>query len=194
MKNFGFSLLAFALLTCGLARTTWADDDRPNIFTFAYQGFLVGAGAGLAGGYLVAHEGGLHASDWKPLVYGTGIGALAGIGVGLTLGIIDAAQDKPGRTRYVLRDMGYGEGLGAVVGLIAGGLTALSTRNTEHLLFGASIGVLSGAAVGALFGVIEGGHSRAQASRDNGRFALSLVPVAEAGGKFTYLPALSGRY
>jgi hypothetical protein len=194
MKNIGPSLLFAGLLTCALAGTVRAEDDRPSVFTFAYEGLLVGAGAGLAGGYLFARRDDLQTSDWKPLVYGTGIGALVGSGIGLTLGIIDTAQDKPGRTRYVLRDMGYGEGFGAVAGLIAGGLAALSTKNPEHLLLGASIGVLSGAVLGAVFGVIEGGHSRTQAALDSNRLALSVVPVVEAGGKLAYLPALSGRY
>lgn len=52
----------------------------------------------------------LHSSDWKPLVYGIDIGALAGAGVGLTLGVVAAAKDKPGRAPYVVRDMAYGEG------------------------------------------------------------------------------------
>ena len=196
MKNIGLAFLVAALVTCGLAGTARADDDKPTVFTLAYEGLMVGAGAGLAGGYLVAREGGLHTSDWKPLVYGTGIGALVGSGIGLTLGVVDVTQDKPGRTRYVLRDMLYGEGFGATVGAIAGGLTAISTKKPEHILLGTSIGVLSGAVLGAVFGFIEGRHARTQAALDTGnqRFALSVVPVVEAGGKLAYLPALSGRY
>jgi len=193
MKNIGLSLLISALVTCALAGTARAED-RPSVFAFAYQGLVVGAGAGLAAGYLFAREDGLHSSDWKPLVYGIGIGALAGAGVGLTLGVVDAAQDKPGRARYVVRDMAYGEGFGAVVGLIAGGLTALSTKKGEHVLLGASIGVLSGAVLGAVFGVIEGGHASSQASAGSNHLALSVLPVVEAGGKLAYLPGLSGQY
>jgi energy-converting hydrogenase Eha subunit A len=195
MKNFGLSLLISALVTCGLVGTARAQEQRPSVFTFAYQGLVVGAGAGLAAGYLFAREDGWKTSDdWKPLVYGTGIGALVGSGIGLTLGIVDVAQDKPGLTRYVLRDMAFGEGFGAVAGVIAGGLTAISTKNGEHVLLGASIGVLSGAVLGAVFGFIEGSHAHTHASLDNSRFALSVLPVVEAGGKLAYLPALSGRY
>jgi len=197
MRNIGLSFAIAALLPCGLAGTARADDQRPTVFTFAYEGLVVGAGAGLAAGYLVAREDGWKTSeDWKPLVYGTGIGALVGGGIGLTVGIVDVAQDKPGRTRYVLRDMALGEGFGATVGLIAGGLTAISTKKGEHVLLGASIGVLSGAVLGAVFGFLEGGHAhdRGALDTDNRRFALSVVPVVEAGGKLAYLPALSGRY
>jgi energy-converting hydrogenase Eha subunit A len=197
MKNIGLSFLIAALLACGIAGTARAEDQKPTVFTLAYEGLMVGAGAGLAGGYLVARDNGWKTSeDWKPLVYGTGIGALVGSGIGLTLGVVDVTQDKPGRTRFVLRDMLYGEGFGATVGVIAGGLTAISTKKGEHVLLGASIGVLSGAVLGAVFGFIEGGHSRAHAALDtsNQRFALSVVPVVEAGGTLAYLPALSGRY
>jgi energy-converting hydrogenase Eha subunit A len=196
MNNIGLAFSVATLLTHGLAGTARADDQKPTVFTLAYEGLMVGAGAGLAGGYLVAREDGLHTSDWKPLVYGAGIGALVGSGIGLTLGVVDVTQDKPGRTRFVLRDMLYGEGFGATVGVIAGGLTAISTKKGEHVLLGASIGVLSGAVLGAVFGFIEGGHSRAHAALDtsNQRFALSVVPVVEAGGTLAYLPALSGRY
>jgi phage tail tape-measure protein len=88
----------------------------------------------------------------------------------------------------------YGEGFGATAGAIAGGLTALSTKKPEHILLGSSIGVLSGAALGAVFGFFEGGHARAHGAPEPDRMSLSVVPVVEAGGKLAYLPALSGRY
>jgi phage tail tape-measure protein len=155
----------------------------------------VGSVAGLAAGYLVARDDGWQTSkDWKPLVYGIGIGALVGSGIGLTLGIVDVAQDTPGRTRHVLRDMLYGEGFGATAGAIAGGLTAMSTKKPEHILLGASIGVLSGAVLGAVFGFFEGGMRAPTAHPTTDRMSLSVVPVVEAGGKLAYLPALSGRY
>jgi hypothetical protein len=195
MKNAGLSALLAAVVTCGLAGTARADAEKPGVFTFAFQGLAVGSVAGLAAGYLVARDDGWQTSkDWKPLVYGIGIGALVGSGIGLTLGIVDVAQDTPGRTRHVLRDMLYGEGFGATAGAIAGGLTALSTKKPEHILLGSSIGVLSGAALGAVFGFFEGGHARAHGAPEPDRMSLSVVPVVEAGGKLAYLPALSGRY
>ncbi|HEX7596727.1 MAG TPA: hypothetical protein VF518_00840 [Polyangia bacterium] len=195
MKNLLGSALIALLATCAFIAPAQADDNRPTVFTFAYQGLVVGAGAGLAGGYLVARDNGWQSSDWKPLVYGAGIGSLAGAGVGLIVGVVDVAQDKPGHARYVMRDMSLGVGFGATVGAIAGGLAAISTKKPEHILLGGSIGILSGAVLGAVFGFFEGGSShRAGLDNDNRRLALSVVPVAEAGGKLTYLPALSGRY
>jgi hypothetical protein len=195
MKNLLCSCIVAVLVTCAFAGQARAEN-RPTVFTFAYQGLAVGAGAGLATGYLFAREDGWKSSeDWKPLVYGTGIGALVGSGIGLTVGIIDVAQDKPGRTRYVLKDMALGMGFGITVGGIAGGLAALSTKDAEHILLGASIGALSGAVLGGVFGFFEGGRARsAGLDSDNRRFALSVVPVVEASGKLAYLPSLSGRY
>jgi hypothetical protein len=195
MKNLVGSVLIAALATCAFTPPAQADDNRPTVFTFAYQGLVVGAGAGLAAGYLVARDKGWQSSDWKPLTYGAGIGSLVGAGVGLVVGVVDVAQDKPGHARYVMRDMALGVGFGATVGAIAGGLTAISTKKPEHVLLGGSIGILSGAVLGAVFGFFEGGSShRAALDTDNRRPALSVVAVEEGSGKLAYLPALSGRY
>ena len=190
------TFLVATFVICGLTATARAEGERPGVFTYAYQGLVVGGGTGLAAGYLVAREGGLHSSDWKPMVYGVGIGALVGSGIGLTLGIVDVTGDKPGRAHYILRDMAYGVGFGATVGAIAGGLAAISTKKAEHILFGASIGMLSGAALGCVIGFLEGGHARGHSELDteNQRFALSVMPVVAADGKLAYLPTFSARY
>jgi len=90
----------------------------------------------------------LHSSDWKPLVYGAGIGALTGSVLGLTLGIVDMSQNRPGRNGYVMRDGLYGAGLGAVLGGIVGGWPRSRPKKGEHILLGGSIGVLSGTCLG----------------------------------------------
>jgi hypothetical protein len=195
MQRLGLAFLIAALVTCGLHGAARAEKESPSVFTHAYHGLWVGSMAGLAGGYLVARQDGWESSrDWKPLVYGAGAGALAGSLLGLTVGIVDVTQDKPGRTRYVMRDMAYGVGFGATAGGIAGGLAALSTGKAEHILLGGSIGVLSGAVLGCVFGFIEGGHARTAALGQGSGYALSVVPVAEAEGGLAWLPALSGRY
>jgi len=177
------SLLAwFAISTSASARA--ADLQPPTVFDGAYQGLLVGALAGGATGYLFARQDGLHSSDWKPMVYGAGIGALTGSVLGLTLGIVDMAQSKPGRNGYVMRDGLYGAGLGAVLGGIAGGLAAVSSKKGEHILLGSSIGVLSGACLGMGVGFVEGYR----------KYSAQVAPVSQADGSVTFVPALAGRF
>ena len=69
---------------------------RPSVFTYAGRGFLMGGMLGISTGYLFARSGGWEDGDWKPLAYGTGIGALTGGALGLTLGIIDMNNNTPG--------------------------------------------------------------------------------------------------
>src|SRR3954453_10835453 len=98
----------------------------PSTFEYGFHGFFLGGAAGLGAGYLVARSGGWHSDDWRALVYGTGIGALAGGALGLGLGISDMASETPGRGYFILRDGGYGLSFGAVAGGIAGGIAAAS--------------------------------------------------------------------
>ena len=175
----------FAVIAMSARRSQAAALPPPTVFDGAYQGLLVGGTAGLATGYLFARRDGWNSSsDWKPLVYGAGIGALSGAVVGLTLGIVDMSQGKPGRNGYVMRDGLYGAGLGAVLGGIAGGLAAISTKKGEHVLLGGSIGVLSGACLGMTVGFIEGYQ----------RFAVAVSAVEQVGGSYTFVPAVSARF
>jgi hypothetical protein len=128
----------------------------PSVFTYGYRGLTVGAIGGLSGGYLVARHDGFQGRDWRPLVLGAGIGALSGAALGLGLGFLDLADDRPGMGNIALRDMAYGGGFGAVVGLIVGGLVVIKTRDAEHIPFGAAVGALSGIGVGLIVGLIEG--------------------------------------
>jgi hypothetical protein len=174
-----------ALLGTSAHSARAADAPPPAVFDGAYQGLLVGGLAGGATGYLFARRGGWDSSnDWKPIVYGVGIGALAGAALGLTLGIVDVAQHRPGRNGYVMRDGLYGAGLGVVLGGIAGGLAALSSKNPEHILLGGSIGVLSGACLGMGIGFVEGYR----------RYALTLAPIEQRDGSVAFLPALAGKF
>ena len=172
-------------LGCVVPSAHAADAQPPTVFDGAYQGLLVGGVAGLATGYLFARQNGWHSSsDWKPLVYGAGIGALTGSVIGLTLGIVDMSQRKPGRNGYVMRDGLYGAGLGAVLGGIAGGLAAISSKKGEHVLLGASIGVLSGTCLGMGVGFVEGYR----------KYSAQISAVEQANGTVAFLPAVAGRF
>jgi len=175
-------LCMLALL--GVSPRTARADQAPTIFDNAYQGLLVGGLAGTATGYFFARQDGWTSGDWKPLVYGAGIGAIAGSTIGLTLGIVDMAQDKPHRHGYVMRDGLLGAGFGAVVGGLIGGLTAISTKKGEHILLGGSIGVLSGTVLGMTLGIIEGQK----------KSRVAIVPVAQAGGAVAFLPGVVGNF
>jgi hypothetical protein len=181
------SSLLFAVTIVGLfALPVHATDSRrPTVFDGAYQGLLVGGTAGLATGYLFARQEGWDGDkDWKPLVYGLGIGALAGSAIGLTLGIVDVSQDKHGRNGYVMRDGLYGALLGAILGGIAGGLAAISSEKGEHVLLGSSIGVLSGTCLGMGVGFVEGYREH----------SASVAPVQQADGSVSFIPAVSGTF
>ena len=186
MKTAALTTLLAAALLAGLCAPARAAENLPppTVFDGAYQGLLVGTLAGTSTGYLFARSDTWNESGgWKPLVYGAGIGALAGAAVGLTLGIVDMSQGRPGRNGYVMRDGLYGAGLGAVLGGIGGGLGALSTKDGEYILLGASIGVLVGAVGGMTVGFIEGYR----------KYSVSVAPVQQPDGSMSFIPAIAGR-
>jgi hypothetical protein len=179
-------VLCALVLVAGVARTARASElPPPTVFDGAYQGLLVGALAGGATGYLFARSDTWKTSGgWKPVVYGAGIGAITGSVLGLTLGIVDMSQRKPGRNGYVMRDGLYGAGLGAVLGGIAGGLGALASKKGEYILLGASIGVLTGTCGGIAVGFVEGYR----------KYSASIAPVRQSDGSLSFIPAVVGRF
>lgn len=168
----------------------------PSPFETGLRGFGMGIGAGLAGGYLVARSGGFTSGDWRPLVAGAAIGALAGGALGVTLGFVDNASTTRGRGFLVMRGMTYGGSFGAVFGGLIGALAALKTNHLENVLFGAAIGTLSGTALGLVFGSIErnpwasggGVHPRAAA------WNIGIAPWLTTKGALSLGPSLSGHF
>lgn len=134
------------------------DSEGPSVFSRAALGLLGGTMVGGAGGYLVGRQDGWKRSDWQAVGLGLGIGALAGTGVGLMFGLMDKGGVRAGR--YIPRDMFYGAGLGLVVGAISGGIAAAATDDMEKIAFGGAVGILSGAGVGIITGIIEGAVDR----------------------------------
>ena len=168
----------------------------PSVFSYGWKGLVVGGLGGVSLGYIIARDDGFRSDDWKPVVYGLGIGALAGGGLGLSLGFVDLADDRPGMANIALRDMLYGAFFGMAAGAIGGVLAVISTEDAEHILFGAAIGTLSGTLVGLVVGIIEGRRIvDSPQHRYPGRalgphFALlpdaggKLIPVAGARASF----------
>jgi hypothetical protein len=169
-------------------------ESRPSVFTYAGRGFLVGGMVGLAGGYLAARRDTWESNDWQPLAYGTGIGALTGGALGLTLGILDTSRNTPGYGALILRDTVYGAGFGAVAGGIVGGLTAISSSEPEHILLGASVGTLVGAVAGIVLGIIEGNRALERTGYRAQGFALTVATTTTADGSAAWLPTFQGRY
>jgi len=165
----------------------------PSAFDAGMDGFGMGIVAGVAAGYLVAREGGLHTSDWRPLVAGAGIGALAGGTLGLTLALASGDPGSQGRAYLIMREMGRGGQFGLLAGGIIGGLVALGNNHPENILFGAAIGTLSGTAAGILVGSLE---RNPWAAPRVGPVALQLgvAPCQTARGQWSWAPSLTGRF
>jgi len=165
----------------------------PSAFDIGIDGFGMGIFAGLAGGYLVAREGGLHTSDWRPLVAGAGIGALGGGALGLTLGLVSTDAASQGRAYLIMREMNRGGQFGLLAGGIVGGLVALGNDHPEHILLGAAIGTLSGTVAGLLVGSLE---RNPWAGPRVGPVALQIgvTPVQGARGGLSPAPSLFGRF
>lgn len=129
-------------------------DQAPSVLKYALDGFFGGSLAGLSTGYLVLRDQ-RRPDLWRGYVLATGIGALSGSGMGLVLGLFDAAApERP--ARYIMRDAAYGTLLGGVLGATVGGLVALNSHNGKDALLGAAIGGVSGLGLGGLVGVLEG--------------------------------------
>jgi len=163
----------------------------PSPFEMGMRGFGAGLAAGVAGGYLFARQDGFTSRDWRPIVAGAGVGAVAGGLMGVALGVVDSNAAIPGRGFLVLRSTAYGGMFGAVTGGIVGGLAALSTDKPEHILLGAAIGTLSGTVIGVVLGAIERNPWAPGGQR---RLSFGVSPYSTGNGSMAFGPSLSGRF
>ena len=185
---------ALTLMLTAAPSICLAEDNTPSIMSYGMDGFWTGAQIGLAAGFLATgseYEG----EEWRKLVFGAGVGALTGVGLGLTLGILDVGQAPPQTGGLVLRDMGYGVGLGAVVGTAVGALFLIDSGEAKHLLTGAAVGTLVGAGAGLAFGLIEsavaerGPESALAPGGPRAGLRLTLIGSEES---FWPVPAVAG--
>jgi hypothetical protein len=186
------TLLAGFWLAPSLSRA--AENDTPSVMAYGFDGFWTGAQIGLASGYLATGRE-YESDEWRKLVFGAGVGALVGVGTGLTLGIVDLGGGPPHTGRIILRDVGYGVGLGAIVGTAVGALFLIDDGRPKNLLTGAAVGSVVGGGAGLVFGLIEGATARKETAAsdapgiDSVRFTLlgspsSLVPMPALEGRF----------
>ena len=169
-----------------------ANEEPPSIIKYGFEGFWTGAQVGLASGYLATGQD-YESGEWRKLVFGAGVGALVGVGAGITLGIVDVGQPAPRTGWLVLRDTGYGLGLGAIVGTAVGALFVIDSGDPKDLLVGASIGTLVGAGAGIAFGLIEGAAADRPPSADGTATALRFTLVG-AEGSWLPMPGLRGNF
>ena len=186
------SALAFVATFSALAASpapAQAEEDPPSVLRYGLDGFWTGAQIGLASGYLATGSE-FESEEWRKLAFGAGLGALIGVGVGISLGVADLGSSPPAIGHLVLRDMGYGVGLGAIVGTAAGALFLIDGGEPKTLLNGAAIGTLAGAGAGIVFGLIEGAASRPDSA------ATATLRLTFIGSDQSYLPlpALEGTF
>src|SRR4051812_17706587 len=140
-------VLAISLANALSPAQSWAKDDTPSTVAYGFDGFWTGAQIGLASGYLATGRE-YESEEWRKLVFGAGVGALIGVGAGITLGVIDVGSAPPDAGHLILRDVGYGVGLGAIVGTAVGALFLIDSGRPKNLLTGAAIGTVAGAGAG----------------------------------------------
>lgn len=178
-------------------------DSKPSIFSYAARGMGVGALTGMATGYLVIHTDSSSMEDWRTFLFATGVGTLAGAGLGLTVGFIDLAMYKKhpngmygGLGAIILRDALYGTLFGTGIGAIAGLIAVVRNEEWNSVPLGMSIGALSGAALGIVIGIVEGRvlTSRRRSSKTNSNVSLSLAPVRNSDRSYSFIPALQGTF
>jgi hypothetical protein len=170
-------------------------DDTPSVIKYGFDGFWTGAQVGLASGYLATGRE-YESDEWRKLVFGAGVGALVGVGAGITLGIVDVSGGPPHTGHLILRDIGYGVGLGGIVGLAVGALFLIDDGRPKNLLTGAAVGTVAGAGAGLIFGLIEAaaaGHERAETAQLAGPASVRFTLLGSEAS-WLPMPALEGRF
>ena len=199
-STFATLALAAALLTpatCFARDNAPPADEGPTMFSYGMRGLWTGAELGLAVGYLATGDH-YNKGEWRKLVLGLGIGAIAGVGAGVSLAIVDASATRPRAGWFVLRDMGYGILLGALTGAAVGALFLVDSGRPKDILTGVAAGALVGAGVGVVFGVIEGlnsPHRQPDTARRNDRGVRITIAALPTDSRVPALvPALVGRF
>jgi hypothetical protein len=161
------ALFIFLIGTFIPARSFAEMPDTGAIVDYSFKGFTLGLEIGLAVGYLST---GNHYADreWRKVLLGMGIGAVAGITAGVFIAAADYSTRGSPMGYYILRDTNYGTLVGAAMGAVVGTLLWINDGSSRDLLRGLSYGTLFGAIVGITYGIIEGKNASPRSRRYNG--------------------------
>jgi hypothetical protein len=157
------------------AKSRAAAPDANILFDYGFKGLTLGAELGLSLGYLSAGSR-FEEPEWRKLVLGVGIGALAGLTTGMIIAVADTTSGSVPVGYYMLRAAGYGTWIGAALGAMVGGLLWIDDGRPRDLIQGAAYGSLFGAVAGLAYGIIEGKYASPPSHRyyeDDWRFSVS---------------------
>jgi hypothetical protein len=176
-----FALVAsLALSALAPAKSYAVMPDADIIFDYGFKGLTIGAELGLSAGYLSAGTR-YEEHEWRKLVLGVGIGALAGLTTGIIIAVADVSSGSVPVGYYVLRDAGYGTWIGAAVGALVGGLLWVDDGRPRDLIQGAAYGSIFGAVAGLAYGIVESKNATPPSRRyyeDDWRFSVSPLPAS----------------
>lgn len=167
-----FAVLLGALMP---AKSRASMPDADMLFDYGFKGLTVGAEIGLSVGYLSAGSR-YEQDEWRKLVLGVGIGALAGVTTGIVIAIADGTGGGIPVGYYVLRDASYGTWIGAAVGALVGALLWVDDGRPRDVLQGAAYGTMFGAVAGVAYGIIEGKNATPPARRYDNDWRFSVAP------------------
>jgi hypothetical protein len=172
------------------------DDSTTTAFSYAAEGLGTGIALGLATGYLLSRPT-WESSDWATLGVGAGIGALGGLGLGITLGMLDVGgQSRVHVGGIILKDINLGIATGLVAGAIVGTIVWIGGGKPADVLIGLSWGVIFGAGAGLLLGIVESvmrkNSAHAEAAKPG--FAFNIGFTGGPGAIPLPAPMLTGRF
>ena len=136
-----------------------------SVIDYGINGMSTGLFSGLSAGY-IRYEN--QDDKGQQILVSGGYGVLAGAGVGLILGAVDASNGHKGIGPLILRDMDRGGKFGLLLGTIWGGIKTLNSSNNDTRLIGdsAAWGYLGGAALGVVVAFIEDPAHSSRVSTD----------------------------
>jgi hypothetical protein len=153
-----------------------APEGEVSVIDYGINGMGLGLFSGLAAGY-VRYEN--EDDKGREILVSGAYGVLAGAGLGIILGSVDASNGHKGIGAVILRDMRKGGELGFLLGTIYGGIKALNDNDSRLVGDNAAWGYLGGAILGAAIAFIENPSDNSRASADK-HFNSSVALIQDS--------------